>query len=34
VSGVAQLTDGWVASGLITGKQKGAVQSAAAHFKP
>ena len=30
VSGVAQLTNEWVASGIITGKQKGAIQSAAA----
>jgi hypothetical protein len=33
VSGVAQLTNEWVASGLITGAQKGAVQSAAARAK-
>ena len=30
VSGVAQLTNEWVASGIISGRQKGAVQSAAA----
>jgi hypothetical protein len=30
VSAVAELTNQWVASGLITGRQKGAVQSAAA----
>jgi hypothetical protein len=33
VSSVAHLTNEWVASGLITGKQKGAIQSAAARFK-
>lgn len=30
VSGVAQLSNGWANSGLITGRQKGAIQSAAA----
>jgi len=30
VSGVAQLTNAWVASNIISGRQKGAVQSAAA----
>jgi hypothetical protein len=30
VSGVAQLSDGWVAVGLISGSEKGAIQSAAA----
>jgi hypothetical protein len=30
VSAVAELTNGWVETGLITGRQKGAVQSAAA----
>jgi hypothetical protein len=30
VSGVAQLTNDWVAAGIISGRQKGAVQSAAA----
>jgi hypothetical protein len=34
VSGVASLTNDWVAAGLITGSQKGAVQSAAAKYKP
>jgi hypothetical protein len=34
VSGVAQLTNGWMDTGLITGQQKGAIQSAAARFKP
>ncbi len=33
VSGVAHLTDQWVADGLITGQQKGAVQSAAARCR-
>jgi hypothetical protein len=33
VSAVAQLTNQWVADGLITGKQKGKIQSAAARFK-
>lgn len=33
VSGVAGLTNGWVADGLITGAQKGAVQSSAARNK-
>jgi hypothetical protein len=33
VSGVAHLTNSWVSSGLITGKQKGAIQSAAAKAK-
>ena len=30
VSGVAHLTDDWVADGLISGSEKGAIQSAAA----
>jgi hypothetical protein len=30
VSGVAQLTNEWVAGGIISGRQRGAVQSAAA----
>jgi hypothetical protein len=34
VSGVAQLTNGWKDAGLITGQQKGAIQSAAARYKP
>jgi hypothetical protein len=33
VSAVAQLTNQWVQDGLITGQQKGAIQSAAAKFK-
>jgi hypothetical protein len=33
VSGVAHLTNEWKATGLITGSQKGAIQSAAAKFK-
>jgi hypothetical protein len=32
VSGVAQLTNGWAADALITGNQKGDIQSAAAKF--
>ena len=33
VSGVAHLTNQWVQDGLITGQQKGAIQSAAAKFR-
>jgi len=33
VSAVAHLTNDWVAAGIISGKQKGAIQSAAAKFK-
>jgi hypothetical protein len=33
VSAVAQLTNQWVAEGLITGRQKGAIESAAARFR-
>lgn len=33
VSGVAHLTNGWVEASVITGRQKGAIQSAAAKFK-
>ena len=33
VSAVAQLTNEWLKAGLITGKQKGAIQSAAARTK-
>lgn len=33
VSGVALLTNDWVATGLISGAQKGAIQSAAARYK-
>ena len=33
VSGVANLTNQWVLDGLITGQQKGAIQSAAARFR-
>jgi hypothetical protein len=33
VSGVANLTNQWVQAGLITGQQKGAIQSAAARFR-
>lgn len=33
VSGVAHLTNQWVQAGLITGRQKGAIQSAAARFR-
>jgi hypothetical protein len=33
VSGVAHLTNEWKAAGLITGEQKGAIQSAAAKYK-
>lgn len=33
VSAVASLTNAWVSSGLYTGSQKGAIQSAAARFK-
>ena len=33
VSGVAHLTNDWVAAGLITGEEKGKVQSAAARSK-
>lgn len=33
VSAVANLTNAWVASGLYTGSQKGAIQSAAARYK-
>ena len=33
VSGVAHLTNQWVQAGLITGQQKGAIQSAAAKWK-
>ena len=33
VSGVAHLTNQWVEAGLITGQQKGAIQSAAAKWK-
>lgn len=33
VSGVAHLTNGWVADGLISGAQKGAIQSAAARWR-
>jgi hypothetical protein len=33
VSGVAHLTNSWVEASIITGWQKGAIQSAAAKFK-
>jgi hypothetical protein len=33
VSGVAHLTNAWVADGLISGAQKGAIQSAAARWR-
>ena len=33
VSAVTHLTDQWVLDGLITGQQKGAIQSAAARFR-
>jgi hypothetical protein len=32
VSGVAHLTNEWVADGVVTGQQKGAIQDAAAKF--
>jgi hypothetical protein len=33
VSGVAHLTNAWKKAGLISGADKGAIQSAAAHAK-